>query len=208
LQQNQKSDWTGRAALLALMLALSPVCRANDSSEAQPAAQQVAQPANQSTVPPAASASGSTAPQTNGAGAAPADATVSPAPDAGAARSKAHRPAHRTAQQGIDANVRRLAKGLDLDQKQQATLRQILTDQYLQMTNLRTDSSPGMDRSGAMAAIVDRTKQRIRAMLNDEQKKKYSADVPREPTTPSRSDLEHWLDVRDANRKQGGEDPN
>ena len=101
----------------------------------------------------------------------------------------------------MDANVRRLAQGLRLDQEQQAKLREILVDQYAQLMKLRTKSAPGTDRAGAMRAIVDRTRERIREMLNDEQKKQYATDVPREVTAATRADLEHWLDVRDAQRR-------
>ena len=59
-----------------------------------------------------------------------------------------------------------------------------------------------MDRSGAMRAIVDRTRERIRSLLNDTQKQKYSTDVSPEVAGPSRADLEHWLDVRDAAERQ------
>jgi hypothetical protein len=97
--------------------------------------------------------------------------------------------------------VRRLAQGLKLNQEQQVRLREILVDQYVQLLKLRIESAPGTDRSGAMRAIVDRTRERIRAMLNDEQKKEYAVEVPREVTAATRADLQHWLDVRDAQRK-------
>jgi uncharacterized membrane protein len=125
------------------------------------------------------------------------------APAGSAPRSRSHRPPHRTPAQVIDANVRRLAQGLKLDQQHQIELRKILVDQYAQMIQLRTESAPSTDRVGAMRAIVDRTRDRIRAMLNDEQKKQYATDVPREVTAATRADLEHWLDVRDAQRKEG-----
>jgi hypothetical protein len=103
--------------------------------------------------------------------------------------------------------VRRLAQALKLDQEQQAKLREILVDQYVQLTKLRTASAPGMDRAGAMRSIVDRTRERIRDMLNEEQKKQYATDVPSEVTAATRADLEHWLDVRDAQRKEDTEEP-
>jgi hypothetical protein len=123
------------------------------------------------------------------------------APAVSAPRSGSHRPPHPTSAQVIDANVRQLAQGLKLDQEQQVKLREILVDQYAQLMKLRTESAPGTDRAGAMRAIVDRTRDRIRQMLNDEQKKQYVTEVPREVTAATRADLEHWLDVRDAQRK-------
>jgi hypothetical protein len=161
--------------LLALMLALGAAGRCNAQAEApQGDALPADSPANADAPPPAA-----TPP-----------------------RSRSHRAAHRTPAQIIEANVRRLAQGLKLDQDQQGRLRTILVDQYVQMMKLRTQSAPGTDRSGAMRAIVDRTREKIRDMLNDEQKKEYSTEVPREVTAATRADLEHWLEVRDAQRNE------
>jgi hypothetical protein len=139
---NPKPILTGRTVLLALMFVLG---------EAGAAAQASAPPASASTDELAANA----APDGT-----PAD---------GAPRSRSHRPRHLTPAQVVDANVRRLAQGLELDQEQQAKLREILVDQYAQLMQLRTESAPGTDRAGAMRAIVDRTREKIREMLNDEQ---------------------------------------
>jgi hypothetical protein len=135
-----------------------------------------------------------------------ANAAPDSTPADGAPRSRSHRPPHLTPVQVVDANVRRLAQGLKLDQEQQAKLREILVDQYAQLMKLRTESAPGTDRAGAMRAIVDRTREKIREMLNDEQKKQYSAEMPREVTAATRADLEHWLDVRDAQRREDTEE--
>ena len=105
---------------------------------------------------------------------------------------------HYSAGEIIDANVHSLAHGLDLDPGQQIKLRGILIDHYQALTKLRTDSSPGADRSGALRAIVDRTRVRIRDLLNDTQKQKYSTDVSPDLTGASRADLEQWLEARDA----------
>ena len=179
LRLNPKTTLNGRTVLLALMFALGA---------AGAAAQGSAPPAAAGTDEPAANA----APDRTPADAAP--------------RSRSHRPPHATPAKVIDANVRRLAQGLKLDQEQQAKLREILVDQYAQLTKLRTESAPGTDRAGAMRAIVDRTREKIREMLNDEQKKQYSTEVPREVTAATRADLEHWLDVRDAQRREDTEE--
>lgn len=139
-------------------------------------------------------------------GDAPSVESPTSAPAGSAVRSRSHRPSHRTPAQVIDANVRRLAQGLKLDQEQQAKLREILVDQYAQLMKLRTESGSATDRTGAMRAIVDRTRERIRDMLNDQQKKQYATDVPREVTAATRADLEHWLDVRDAQRNENTEE--
>ena len=132
--------------------------------------------------------------------------TDAPLPAATAPRSRSHRTPHRTPAQVIDTKVHRLAQGLNLDQEQQAKLREILVDQYAQLMKLRTESAPGTDRAGVIRAIVDRTRERIREMLNDDQKKQYTIDVPQEVTAATRADLEHWLDVRDAQRREDTEE--
>jgi hypothetical protein len=171
LHLNRKPTLTGRTALLVLVFALGTAGRCD---------------AQQGDAPPAESAG--------------TDEPAAHAPAGSAPGSRSHRPPHRTPGQVIDANVRRLAQGLKLDQEQQTKLREILVDQYAQLTKVRAQSAPGTDRAGMMRAVVDRTRERIREMLNDEQKKQYATDVPREVTAATRADLEHWLDVRDAQR--------
>jgi hypothetical protein len=188
LRLNPKPILNGRTVLVALIFALGAADRCDAQAE---------QPAPPLSSPAAGEALQGDAP--------PAESPTS-APAASVARSRSHRLSHRTPAQVIDANVRRLAQGLKLDQEQQAKLREILVDQYAQLMKLRTESAPGTDRAGAMSAIVDRTRERIREMLNDEQKKQYATDVPREVTAATRADLEHWLDVRDAQRREDTEE--
>lgn len=115
-----------------------------------------------------------------------------------------HRPLRRlTAAQSIDQSVRRLSRGLNLNLGQQVRLRQILVDQQRATMQLRSrGAGVSGDLTGAMLAIYDQTKTRIRAMLDDEQKKKYSADVPREQTAPAQADLQHWLELQESRRAQ------
>ena len=126
-------------------------------------------------------------------------ASAATAPNADIPKARVHRPpTRRTADQGIDESVRSMTRSLDLDPAQQAKLRQILLDQRRQAMKLRTDNSePGADRVGASLAIMDQTKARIRAMLNEEQRKKYSTDVPREQTAPAQADLQHWMQLQE-----------
>ncbi len=144
-------------------------------------------------------------PQISGGGSSAAGSIVEP--ESGAApRSTARTPRrHYSAGEIIDANVHRLARGLELDPGQQTKLRGILADHYQALTKLRTDAAPGTDRYGAMRSIVDRTRERIRSVLNDAQKQKYSTDVSPDLAGPSRGDLDHWLGVRDAAAAQAQE---
>jgi hypothetical protein len=87
-----------------------------------------------------------------------------------------------------------LARSLDLDASQQARLRELLESQRQQLRQLWADPGvSGTDRVGPTLAIFDRTRDQIRAMLTDEQKKKYPAAAPRELTAPAQADPEHWL---------------
>ena len=58
------------------------------------------------------------------------------------------------------------------------------------------------DVTGAMLAIYDQARARIRSMLNEEQLKKYPAAVPREQTAPAQADLQHWMQLQESRRKQ------
>jgi len=94
---------------------------------------------------------------------------------------------------------------LDLDLGQQVRLRQILVDQHRQMTQLRSGASQvSGDVPGTMLAIYDQTRARIRAMLNEEQLKKYPAAVAPEQTAPAQADLQHWMQLQETGRKQDG----
>jgi hypothetical protein len=171
-------------SLVALTVAFSAVCRADNSAVVTdpPATADPAAPVSDAAVEPSASAAATPA-------------------------ASRHRPAtHLTVAQSIDENVRRLARALDLDPGQQAKLRQILVEQHRQMLQLRSGGSAGSgDATGTAMAIYGQTKGRIRAMLNDEQKIKYSADVPRDTLAPAKADLQHWMQMQESSRKQGDE---
>jgi hypothetical protein len=127
----------------------------------------------------------------NTAAAAAVEAPSSQAP----VRTHAHA-RHRTRQQGIDDEVRRLTSALDLDAGQQAKAHALLEDQYRQIRKVWADNpQPESDRVSPTVAILNRTRDRIREILNDEQRKKYPAAAPRELIGPAHTDLNHWLDL-------------
>jgi hypothetical protein len=178
--------------LVALTLAISSQCRAQGSDGAAAATQADAVSPGPAT--PAAPAAGADAKP---------EATDADAPRARVPRQQTHR----TVGQGIDETVRRLTRGLELDPGQQAKLRDILLDQQRQVRKLRSENSGrAVDWAGETAAIVDQAKVRIRAMLNDEQRKKYSTDVPREMTAPAHADLQHWMQIQETQRQQADKD--
>jgi septal ring factor EnvC (AmiA/AmiB activator) len=98
---------------------------------------------------------------------------------------------------GLDNRARRLAKMLELTEAQQAELAKVLASQREQIRKLWSDQRVAPEyRVSEMRAINDQTEDRIRALLNDEQKKKYVSSRPREsPRTSQQSDLDHWLNA-------------
>jgi hypothetical protein len=172
-------------ALMVLALAWSTACRAEDASAAGASMQQAP----------------SVAPAT--------DADVKPGSgnaDTSSTARVRRPPAHRSIAQGIDQTVGRLTRSLDLDSGQQAKLREILWDEYRQIVKLRSgDQASGTDGPATTFAMLEQVKARIRAMLSEEQKKKYITDAPREQTGPGRADLQHWMDIQDSNRRKGGD---
>ena len=115
-----------------------------------------------------------------------------------------HRSAkHLTVAQSIDESVRRMTRGLDLDSGQQENLHQILVDQHRRIMKLRSANSAALaDITGTTLTIYDQTKARIRTMLNDEQRAKYPADVPRNDLAPAQADMTHWMDLQESKRRQ------
>jgi Spy/CpxP family protein refolding chaperone len=100
---------------------------------------------------------------------------------------------HRSA---LEQRITLLAAELSLDAQQQAQVRGILEDQREQVMRVWNDSSlPAADRVSATRVIGDRTADRIRAILTEEQKAKYhQARKPRgaEENSPSPS-VEEWM---------------
>lgn len=115
-------------------------------------------------------------------------------------------PQHLTPEQVIDARVHRLATSLDLDETQQRRLREVLENERRQIQELRTGNPhPGADRIGPMLAILEKTRQEIRAMLNEEQRQKYPASLPQNATAPANADLDYWLRQTQPGPQQGPE---
>jgi hypothetical protein len=95
----------------------------------------------------------------------------------------------------LDLRVKRLAKALKLDASQQAQLRVVLMKQEEQVRLAWSDTSvPSSYRVLATRIISDQTADRIRALLNDEQKKRYNpprlAPPPHAAGSPG---VENWL---------------
>ncbi len=95
----------------------------------------------------------------------------------------------------LDVRVRRLTKALNLDVTQQGQLRAVLMKQEDQVRQAWSDTTvPSSYRVLATRIISDQTADRIRALLNDQQKKKYNPPRLAPPSHAAGSpDVENWL---------------
>jgi hypothetical protein len=74
----------------------------------------------------------------------------------------------------MDAQVKRFAESLDLSETQQSEVKKILEFRQQQTRRIRLDESlSGAERISRIRGLQDSTVARIRAVLNDDQKKKY-----------------------------------
>lgn len=95
----------------------------------------------------------------------------------------------------IDDQVKVFAKRLDLNEAQQAAVKKILEQRQQETLHIRQDPSiSGSTRIDRFRALQDRTVERIRAVLNEEQKKKYDPlAVRRIQPAPDQRSVEDWL---------------
>jgi hypothetical protein len=90
-----------------------------------------------------------------------------------------------------------LAHNLDLDQAQQDAVLKILRARTAESLRIRHDTSiPGSVRIEQFRALQDQTVLRVRAVLNDEQKKRYDplAVRNREPAADQKT-VEDWIEL-------------
>jgi len=97
----------------------------------------------------------------------------------------------------IDDRVRVFARNLDLNEEQQAAVKKILEQRQQETLRIRQDASiSGGARIERFRALQDHTIERIRAVLNEEQKKKYDPLAVRRATpAPDKKSVEDWLKV-------------
>jgi len=89
------------------------------------------------------------------------------------------------------------AKRLDLDAQQQAQVKRLLAIRQAQIRNVWSDPSIAADdRVGAVKAINEKTEAQIRALLTEEQRKRYFQPRPSgSPATDPKPSVEEWLNV-------------
>jgi hypothetical protein len=97
----------------------------------------------------------------------------------------------------IDDRVRVLARSLDLNEAQRVAVKKILEQRQQETLRIRQDTSiSGGARIERFRALQDNTVERIRAVLNEEQKKKYDPlAVRRTQPAPQQRSVEDWLKV-------------
>jgi hypothetical protein len=102
---------------------------------------------------------------------------------------------HRYKSPTIDDRVKVLAKNLDLNEAQQSAVKKILEQRQQETLRLRLDPSiTGSARIDRFRALQEGTVQRIRAVLNEEQRKKYDPLAPRRiPSSSEERSVEDWL---------------
>jgi hypothetical protein len=112
-----------------------------------------------------------------------------------------HRLPRQPGGRSLEERVAVLSKALDLDARQRSELRKVLEDQREQVSRVWRDTSvPAAYRVSTTRAITDRTADRIRALLNEEQRKRYNPPKPPHGATPgsARPDVEAWMNPRQA----------
>jgi hypothetical protein len=96
---------------------------------------------------------------------------------------------------GLEARVAKLTKALGLDTKQQAGLRKLLQEQREHVQRIWSNESlPAADRIAATRALSMQTSEKIRALLTEEQRKKYAPPQRGDPGNAIGSaHVEDWM---------------
>jgi Spy/CpxP family protein refolding chaperone len=106
-----------------------------------------------------------------------------------------HHTSSRYKRRTLDDRVAVLSKNLELTGAQRSAVKKILEQRQQQTVRIRESEAPGNVRIEQFRALQERTVAQIRAVLTDEQKKKYDPLIPRTrpaPSTPQRS-VEDWI---------------
>lgn len=95
----------------------------------------------------------------------------------------------------LEGRVAILTRALDLDAPQQLELRKVLEDQRARVGKIWDRTSvPAALRVSETEALSDQIADRIRALLNEEQRKKYNPPKQRPPTEGSpKPDVSAWM---------------
>jgi hypothetical protein len=108
-----------------------------------------------------------------------------------------HDTPHRQIKSSIDDRVKPLTMALELSEAQQSAVKKILEQRQQQAWRIRRDPSiPGSARIDKFRALQDSTVEQIRAVLNEEQRKKYDPFAARKiQPAPQQRSVEDWLEA-------------
>lgn len=107
---------------------------------------------------------------------------------------RSHMQQHSSRRSNIDARVKVLTRNLGLNEGQQSAVKSILEARQQQTLLIRRDPSiSGGARIERFRALQDATVERIRSVLNDEQKKKYDPMAARQVQSTPEHSVEDWL---------------
>ena len=96
----------------------------------------------------------------------------------------------------IDERVKAFAASLNLSEDQQAAVKKILEQRQAEIVRLRNSPISGSERIDRLHVLQDQTVEKIRGVLNDEQKKKYNPLAVRQvPPSSDQKTVEDWLKV-------------
>ena len=128
---------------------------------------------------------------------------VSAAPDAAGepgAAAPAPRAHHAHTRPSLDERVRQFGQGLGLSEDQRAAVKKILEKRQRDTLRLRVDPSlSGAARIERFRGLQVSTVEEIRAVLNEEQRKKYNPLAPRDiPQPPNQRSVEDWIKLTTA----------
>jgi len=107
----------------------------------------------------------------------------------------AHRSAPRHKGQGMDERVEQLARYLDLNEGQRSALKSILLENQQEILKMRRAPSQGEElQIDRFRIIEDKTVEKIRAMLTEEQRKRYDPLGVRNSNSAAQNvSVEDWL---------------
>lgn len=97
----------------------------------------------------------------------------------------------------IEDRVKVFAKNLDLNEAQQAAVKKILEQRQQETVRIRLDPTLiGTAKFDRFRALQDKTVEQIRAVLNEEQRKKYDPlAVRRIQPAPGQRSVEDWINA-------------
>ena len=92
----------------------------------------------------------------------------------------------------VDDQVKGLATSLDLNQEQQVAVKKILERRQQESVRIMRSGS-GPDAIDRFRALQAGTVEQIRAVLNDDQKKKYNPLAPHPPQASDQPSVQDWI---------------